>query len=600
MAADVTAKWALDVEVDADEALQGAGKLEVFSKRVKEDQNELANLRKAMALLKKTGAITKEEFEAMGTKALALKERVAKNTKAFIDGGGSLKDLFRPQVQKAGADVDSLKTALLGAIPGAQRAWGALSAVKLSTLGMAAAIVSTVAVLVGLSVAFGAATISATRFAAAEANVARNQRLALEEMIRYDMLLRRVAGVKDAAVYARQFDQAITDLAPDVSQSRDELAGMAQELWNMRLRGNQLQEALRGSALVGGVQKFLALGYTAQGAGRNIHQLAVTVEKQFGGLMQKRLLSLDVQTRKLRENFKILFRDLKLEPMLRGMKEFTDLFSQNTVTGNALKTIVEGIFQPLLDGAGVLGTVVKPAFQGLVIAALVLTIAVLKVRNAIADAFPDSGVDQIDEYQLALGVATVAVVAAGAAFLGLAAGVTATTVALATLMLPAVAVYEAFQWIRSIDTKSIGEGLMSGLLLGIKSYVDLIVEEVQALATKIKGKLTSALGIHSPSTFGKWAIKMVGAGMVEGGRESERDVGRAGQRMADAAASGMERAPAAAAGGAGPGMTVNVVFHYEGSAELPPEFEAQVEEKLTTVFEKLARKMGFAPVGATG
>jgi hypothetical protein len=595
--ADVTAKWALDIDANAGSAKDAAQTLEHFRDKVREDSAALTDLRKAMSNIKGTTVGTKEEIARMKDAALALRTRIAQNQKGFTDLGGNLKDLFRPQTRKATEDTGALKEALLRAIPGAQRAWGALSAVKLSTLGMAAAAVSAVAAVVGLAVGFGVATIKAIQFAMAEANVARNQRLALEQMILYDQLAGRVSGLKDATVYAGQFDRALVELAADVPQTRDELAGMAQELWTMRLRGTQLQEALKASAMVGGVQKFLALGYSAQGTGRSIHQLAQIVEKQFGANLAKRMLSLDVQTRKMKENFRGLFRDLNLETFVRPLKEFTDLFSQNTVTGQALKTIVEGIFDPLIKGSGIVSAMVKPVFQGLVIAALVLVIAVLRVRNAIRDAFPDSTLAKIDAHKVALTVAsvTLAAISTAAIFAGVAIG--ALGLAVASLVLPFIAAHQAFKWLLAMDTRSIGNDLIRGLVEGLQSGAKWVVREVQELGAKIKGALNSALGIHSPSTFGINVMHQLSAGMVLGGRQKRGEVEGAGEDMAMAAAGGMAfpASTTAAAAAAGPSLVVNLGgFHYHGPADLPPDFEARVEDSLETIFERLNRKMGFA------
>src|SRR3972149_2581689 len=97
MAADVTAKWALNVDANADSAKNAAKTLEHFRGKVREDSAALGDLRNAMANIKGTSVGTKEEVSRMKDAALALKTRIAENQKKFTDLGGNLKDLFRPQ-----------------------------------------------------------------------------------------------------------------------------------------------------------------------------------------------------------------------------------------------------------------------------------------------------------------------------------------------------------------------------------------------------------------------------------------------------------------------------------------------------------------------
>src|SRR5690606_20328193 len=104
----------------------------------------------------------------------------------------------------------------------------------------------------------------------------------------------------------------------------------------------------------------------------------------------RQMLDLNVQSMKLRENFARIADGLKIEGLLKSLNMVTELFSQTTASGRAMRTIFRGIFQPMINSVEYLGPLAKRFMQGMIIGGLLLTIGFLKVKKAISDMIPSS------------------------------------------------------------------------------------------------------------------------------------------------------------------------------------------------------------------
>src|SRR5690606_3176171 len=89
---------------------------------------------------------------------------------------------------------------------------------------------------------------------------------------------------------------------------------------------------------------------------------------------------------------------------LRAVKTITDMFNETSATGQALRAMVSTIFDPLFKSTESGAPIVKALIQGIVIAALQMTIVFLKIRNAIRDAFGGESKSSIDWANLAMRV----------------------------------------------------------------------------------------------------------------------------------------------------------------------------------------------------
>jgi hypothetical protein len=321
------------------------------------------------------------------------------------------------------------------------------------------------------------------------------------------------------------------------------------------------------------------------------------------------MLSLDVQTAKLHERIERIFSGLRIEGFLGALNEITSMFSQSTATGVALKTIVETLFNPLLDQIGAGAPLVKRFFQGMVIGALQLAIVIVRTRNWLRHAFGDAslfgGLDA-GALALSLGIATIeefrdvlltlgVVLAALAAPFILAAAVGAVfgaaLGALADFTMNAAArllgLFDLFA--------AVGKGMVAGLVGGLARGRDAVVAGVRGLANDAQNALRDVLQIRSPSRvfaeLGAQIPRGLAAGVDEGAHIATGAVeGLAG----DAGDAGAGRA---GAGGAARSLSIGEI-HIHTAATDARGIAEDMREKLAEVFEGLALGAG-APEAST-
>jgi hypothetical protein len=290
-----------------------------------------------------------------------------------------------------------------------------------------------------------------------------------------------------------------------------------------------------------------------------------------------------------------MFRTLRIDSILGMFQKFADLFSETTVTGSALKTIVEGLFKPLeAIAGGPIFKIIKAAFEGLIIAALYATLGVLKLKNWLDKTFGGTSIGQINELDVALGVAAMALGVASVAAIALGVALAGIVGTAAMVAAPFVLLYEAIDQLRSIDLRATGENLIRGLVEGIKSGASWVVSEVQSLGGKIKGTIEGVLGIHSRSRFGIYAGKMLGEGLSFGVKSERPNVEMASGGLARAAAGGVATASAEPAR-SGTVMQIQSLIGqlvYQGNPDDSHDFERKVEDALSTALERLAIEQG--------
>ncbi|WP_437567909.1 hypothetical protein [Sorangium sp. So ce542] len=275
--------------------------------------------------------------------------------------------------------------------------------------------------------------------------------------------------------------------------------------------------SLDGTGLkVADVGKALAkrMGVSFQTAMAAIHNGRVRVEEglkalddavqaKFGKLAKAQLLGFGTQLQRTKENISALFKDVKIEPALRGLRGVLRLFDQSTVTGQQLKFIVETLLNPLFEAVARVSPYVQGFFKGLVIAALAVTLVLVRVKRAFDGAFGSDSKSKIDAVRVGVraGVAAVvlliASVAAFAAMIAiLATPLVAPFIALGTavlmLSLPFVvagaavyglylAVVAAYRAIAAVDFAELGARLVDGLINGIRSGISRVVSAVKEL-----------------------------------------------------------------------------------------------------------------------
>lgn len=96
-------------------------------------------------------------------------------------------------------------------------------------------------------------------------------------------------------------------------------------------------------------------------------------------------------------------------------------------------------------------------------------------------------------------------------------------------------VKETFDTIRQIDLLQIGKDIINGLVNGIRSKIDDVVNAVKDIAGSITGKIKDILNIHSPSRVMAELGMFTSQGLAEGMLDGARYVDRASSQIADRA-----------------------------------------------------------------
>ncbi len=579
-------------------AASAADALEKLRGSIKRDTQELAAMQASMKRLQSGTTVNVEAFRELQGRIDAQKNKIAEAEAKFVSLGGKFGTASKGAKATGGRMKELGET--LGKMPGPLgRVGGGLSglvgnlgSVKLGALGVVAALVA-----VGVAALAAGAKIAA--FGLESGNARRSQELHFEAISR----MRR--GLMGARAGAGEVMSAIDRVASSTATSREQVARFAEILQRGGVRGANLTTALRAAATRAaalGDESGAAFAQMAVGAARSgvsINRLADDVQARFGGVAARRMLDLGVLSTKLRENFASLFDGLNLEPLLKLFREVVGFFSQSTATGRALKTIVEAIFQPMINSAGAATPIVKRFFQGMVIAALYVTIAFLRLRNWFRDTFSGSFLARLDYMKIAL----YAGAGAFGAFLTMAAlGIGAIALALGVIFSPIIAIVlglrmayrgfrllgEAWRQMRG-EWGNIGSQLVTGFVNGIKNGLNRAKEAVRELGRGAIEALRGALDIHSPSRVFAELGRQIPAGVAVGVD--------AGAARADDSVASMLEIPETLGAPAGRGGSVSVSFgdiHVNGGDSA--EIAANLRDEVARLFEGLALTMGGARV----
>jgi len=399
-----------------------------------------------------------------------------------------------------------------------------------------------------------------------------------------------------------------------------DLRGWTKQLRSANVAAEDIPAALRSMALSeaalgqGGAGEFLE---TLRESKRAAGDLASEVNGKLGGIVAKKMLGLDQQSKKLGKNFSELFSGLNIDPVLEGLRVLVDLFDKNTAAGETMKFLFDSVFQPLIDQATNAAYVVEAFALGFLISLTKLYIAIKPAIKAVKEffGFEDTSLsDVLDAAKTAGEVAAYVFVGfvAALAAVGVVIGVVVAAVVgiqvaiyamVAAVAVAAVAIgvtfYNAFTalwaYLSELPAKMLqfGTDLIMGLVNGIKGSAGAVIG---AITGAVGGAISSAkrlLGIASPSKvfaeIGGFTAEGF-AGGVDDGASAAQDAMAAmveppaagGFSAFDAAAGkagGAEAAPGKA-DKAGPTVQINsLVIHASdaaGGKAAADAFEAQL------------------------
>jgi hypothetical protein len=617
--ADETATFALDLQDGTSgPAEQAAKALEGLKRKIESGGSALAQMQKAMRNLKQATVPNTSQIDELGKRIAAQKESVAGAQSSYLALGGTFgktKTGAKSFSERLG-ELNKVTQGMPGPLGGLVAQFAKFSGM-LGGKGLAVGVIAIAAGLVALTVAALAAAAALLKYGIASANARRSEKLQLEGLTK----MRNWYGI--AAGNAGEMQAAIDRVSGSTALGRDKITQYTGELYKLGLRGKNLDSALEGMAIKGavvgdeGARAFAHWAAGANLAGRSVERLTNDVKARFGGVAAAQLLDLNVQVSKMHENFAGLFDDLKIETLLEGISAVTSLFSASTRSGQALKAIMSAAFQPLVSGAAAAMPIVKRFFQGIIIAALVVGIAVLKIRNWIRSTFGDPQVvKQTDLMKVALWAGAAAVGVLGVAFVATFGLITAALVAAmpfiwagvaalgalalqglilaAPFILGAIAIgaliaagYQLYRLWKEIDWKSLGTALIEGIVGGIKASGKWLLDTVKNLGADALGALKGVLGIASPSK----AFARLGSAIPQGVAVGVDE----GKGTAQKAVEGVVKVPGMAGRGGAGNVTIDVGgITITTSAERAGDMAADVERELVPIFERIALQLGAA------
>ena len=588
--ADATASVAIKLENGVSGPAQdAAGALEQLKTGIQSDTAELRAMQNAMRTLQSAANADKDAIKNLQEQIVAKKAAVNAATTDFVKLGGSFakaaanaNDLTKP-IAKSGDAIKGLMDTAKGGLGPMNGLFERLQMLKAG--GPVAAIIALEVAFIALGAAVVGVVYKMSEYAIACTDAANKQKNLL-------------TGLTGSAQAASNLQSMISDVAGQVPIASTEVAKFAEDLYKSGKRGDDLKKALVSASMA------------AAGLGKDT--------KLGSELARKAMLPLDVQVMKARENFAKIFAGVKVESFEKALQAVLALLDENSSAAKALKFVVETIFNPLFDAVATLGPMIKAFFQGMVIAALVVVIAVLRLRNAFREAFGSDLSTSIDMVKTGLyaGMAAAAVLTAAVAVLAvvMAAFVAGALVGLMMLLAPiailmvgfaaacfiamlpliilGVAIYglylafkAAYTAISGMEWGSVGKSLMDGLLNGITSGAGAVMDAIRNLAGNMTATIKGALGIASPSKvfaeLGNFTAEGMALG-IEGGYD-----------RVNTAVGSMVSIPAEAPGGkVSGGGGRQIVVNFNGVKNAEQLNSSSFLDKLTEAIETAALMSG--------
>ncbi len=342
-------------------------------------------------------------------------------------------------------------------------------------------------------------------------------------------------------------------LSKETGIATSELNGLHENLTAAGVAAGDMAPALRAAALAeaalgkGGSAKFIA---QIKEGKQSVSELAAETQTKLGGIVARQMLGLDATSNRLKKSIGETFGGLDIEPLLRGLSRLVDLFDQNTAAGQAMKTLFEAVFQPLINNAEKAALVIEAFAIGFLIGLTKVYIAIKPTIKAISELFGFDDTALVDLLTSAKGageivayVFTGLAVAAGAVLAAFAAAAANVVGFIAAIIgLPAAiaaAVAAVFEFTAALTVKlvravvdipwgQIGGDMMRGLASGITGAAGVVVDAVKSAVGNAVKSAKSALGIASPSKVFASLGEYTGEGYAEGGGGSSASVNLAG------------------------------------------------------------------------
>jgi hypothetical protein len=221
------------------------------------------------------------------------------------------------------------------------------------------------------------------------------------------------------------------------------------------------------------------------------------------------------------------------------------IFDEGTSSAGAMKVLIEGLLQPIFDGAAKAGPFVKEMFKGMVYGALQVAIFVLKARNAFLAMLPESVRTAIQNFTkdnvhdaervhdrhrhraialaIGVGILTVALIAMAVAELAALWPILLIVAAIALVIAAIVYWDDIVDWISGV-----WDDFVDGVTDAVDDIIDGIVNGIKTAPARCGGDeehgdrrvdaFKGALGIKSPSKVFELQGSYTHAGLRRGHR----------------------------------------------------------------------------------
>jgi hypothetical protein len=465
------------------------------------------------------------------------------------------------------------------------------------------AILATVAI-IALGVAIAAAAIQIGKFALIQADAYRTDLLTMEAWTKIPNFWGIAAGKADQLMASTNRVSAMYGIA------RSQAMGFTKELYTQGYRGAALQRALEATSIAtaafGGdtamASKYMgAMSWQFGLLGKGSAAFAARVKHDLGDLAVRQALSFGKQMTMLKQNIGLLFSGIKIEGLLKGLNTVLSLFSETTVTGQALKYLLSEFFSPFSRGAeGAAASIKHFIIQG-IIQIVRLQTAWIKFQIWFAETTGYKGDLGVTIAITALGAVMAGILTVGIALaailvnIGIAALVAlspflligaAVTALLASMVFLGYQIYKAWQEISLYD---IGHYLIGGLVDGIKGALGSLWNLLASIATGVVSKLKALLGIHSPSLLFKTQIGyQLPMGMAAGIRAGAPAIHSAVREMIAIPATEPAVRASSVGGGAsraGAVPSISLTFNVDGSKS-PMETATAIERVVEALLQR--------------
>lgn len=612
--ADKTTTYGIKVKAESN-AGQAADSVSALQKQLLSSQGTLKSYQTAMRNLKGDSEAVKSAKEKLQVAEKATKDSISATTVKLLQHNASLK-ASAPAAAETGSALGGLSSALSGVGGVATAAAGILMALAAALVGGTIAIVKFIFEASNANRTFGLFREAATGSAAnAKAFGEQIRDIGLRVPQSRAELEKLSVSVSKQLINTRISGQGIVDTFNAVAQASaamgDDVGRQIEGLITRGKRTGRFQLDLfdlEGTGLkredvaeqlskqlgigIGDAKQRLMMGSVSLSAGAAA--LRAAVEKKFAPINLRQMLDLNVMVTKFKDTLADLTSGIKLEGLATALGKIAENFSDSTVSGRALKSLITDFGNAVAYVMTAAGPQVDVFVRTFILSMLKLEIAALKIGIFMKERF---GVD----FSKAMGDTSVASYAAQAAVFALVAALGTLAIVGAIAASIFYPIYKGGEMIAKFFEgkdwsklgKSILDGIVNGLLLGLPS----LLGQVEGCADKIKKAFKDVLGIHSPSKvfeqFGAMTAEGYAQG-VEGGQGRSQDAvaglpGRGAPGPVEMRSeSGSSRGP----------VTLNVNITVEGGGDaadklMSPTFKAQFLKAL----EEMIIGAGLAPQG---